>query len=214
MHIDSVPRMWRTEDVSPLMYFSAAFGLILPLSGNEGDGALITDAIRIINELKQSNDDYKSLSKDDQATLITLLQEDRDRRDTGVIGKTHLKAHDIRATMERVSDEVSHPSALSHWLSQSRSAQLENLNARSGFEYILLGSRNQVDHSSSPTVLLSEAGCEFISQYLRFEPTQLAKHLDAFVTNRAGMNGMSTINRIFPPLSDSDNRCHTAHCFR
>jgi hypothetical protein len=214
MHIDSVLHVWRTEDVSPLMYFSAVFGLILPLSGTEGDGTLITDAIQIINKLKQSNDDYKSLSKDNQATLITLLQEDHDRRDMGVIGKTYLKAHDIRVTMEWVSDKVSHPSALSHWLSQSQSAQLENLNARSSFEYILLSSCNQVDHSSSPTVLLSEAGCEFISQYLRFEPTQLAKHLNTFVTNCAGMNSMSTINQIFLPLSDSDNRCHMVHCFR
>ena len=101
------------EDVSPLMYFATVFGLILPLLGNEADGMLIANAIWIVNELKESNDNYKSLSKDDQATLIMLLQENCDHRDMGIIGKTHLKAHDIQATMEWVSDEVSHPSALS-----------------------------------------------------------------------------------------------------
>jgi hypothetical protein len=72
--------------------------------------------------------------------------------------------------------------------------QLANLHARSGFEYIVFGCRNQVDHYSSPTILLSEAGCDFISQYLRFEPPTLAKHFDAFATNRAGMNGKSLID--------------------
>jgi hypothetical protein len=77
---------------------------------------LIADAIQIMNELKQNKDSngYKSLSKDDQDTLITLLQEDRDRRDTGVVGKRNLNVQDIRSTMERIGDEVSHPSALSH----------------------------------------------------------------------------------------------------
>ncbi|KAH9953265.1 hypothetical protein BGW80DRAFT_1259398 [Lactifluus volemus] len=160
---------------------------------NESDGVLIADAIRIMNELKQNKDSngYKSLSKDDQDTLITLLQEDRDRRDTGVVGKRNLNAQDIRSTMERIGDE------------------LEHLNSRSGFEYIVLGSRDQVDRSCPQTVLLSEGGCDFISQYLRFEPTRLAKHLDAFVTNRAGMNGV--IRRIASDECSGDTKTATKY---
>jgi hypothetical protein len=90
--------------------------------------------------------------------------------------------------------------------------QLGNLHMRSGFEYIVFGCRNQVDHYTSPTVLLSEAGCDFISHYLKFEPPKLAKHFDAFATNRAGMNGKPSTDLSYLRLPDMGIRCHTTRC--
>ncbi|KAI0245242.1 hypothetical protein BJV78DRAFT_1158872 [Lactifluus subvellereus] len=137
----------------------------------------------------ESDDEYKSLSRNDQAKLIALLQGDRDQRETGIVGKSQLRLHDIRTTMEKVEIE------------------LGNLHMRSGFEYIVFGCRNQVDHYTSPTVLLSEAGCDFISHYLKFEPPKLAKHFDAFATNRAGMNGV--IRRVASDEHGGDKKTAT-----
>ncbi|KAI0246838.1 hypothetical protein BJV78DRAFT_1286066 [Lactifluus subvellereus] len=138
----------------------------------ESDSGQIAEAVHIIKDSEKNQDEYKSLSRDDQATLIALLQGDRDQRETGIVGKSQLRLHDIHTTMEKVDTE------------------LKNLHTRSGFEYLMFGCCNQVDHYTSPTIMLSDAGCEFICQYLRFEPAKLAKHFDAFATNCAGMNGL------------------------
>jgi hypothetical protein len=78
-------------------------------SGKESDGGQIAEAVRIIKDSKKNKDEYKSLSEHDQATLVALLQGDRDQRDTGIVGKSQLRLHDVCTTMEKVDAEVSCP---------------------------------------------------------------------------------------------------------
>jgi hypothetical protein len=80
-----------------------------PFPGTESDGEQIAEAVRIIKDSEKNKDEYKSLSGNDQAKLIALLQGDRDQRETGIVGKTQLRLHDIRTTMEKVEIEVSCP---------------------------------------------------------------------------------------------------------
>ncbi|KAI0245000.1 hypothetical protein BJV78DRAFT_1159290 [Lactifluus subvellereus] len=147
----------------------------------ESDGGQIAEAVRIVKDSEKNEDEYRSLSESDQAILIALLQGDRDQRDTGIVGKSQLRLHDIRTTMEKVDTER--------------------------VSIFLVGCRSEVDHYSVPTVILSEAGCEFITQYLRFEPSKLAKHFDAFATNRAGMNGI--IRRVASDEHGGDKKTAT-----
>ncbi|KAI0246008.1 hypothetical protein BJV78DRAFT_1286850 [Lactifluus subvellereus] len=152
MRIDSVGHELKTEDVSAYPFFSSQ--LNSPFPGTESDGGQIAEAVRIIKNSEKNQDEYKSLSRDDQATLIALLQGDRDQRETGIVGKSQLRLHDICTTMEKVDTE------------------LKNLHTRS-----------------------------------RFEPAKLAKHFDAFATNRAGMNGL--IRRIASDEHGGDKKTAT-----
>jgi hypothetical protein len=94
-----------------LKHFIAAVALTPLFSGTEADGGQIAEAVRIINNSKDNKDEYKSLSGDDQAILIALLQADRDKRDMGVVGKSQLRLHDIRTTIKKVNIEVCFPSS-------------------------------------------------------------------------------------------------------
>ncbi|KAI0247021.1 hypothetical protein BJV78DRAFT_1285900 [Lactifluus subvellereus] len=155
----------------------------------ESDGEQIAEAVHIIKDSEKNKDKYKSLSRNDQAKLIALLQGNRDQRETGIVGKSQLRLHDICTTMEKVEIE------------------LGNLHMCSGFKYIVFGCRNQVNHYTSPTVLLSEVGCDFISHYLKFEPPKLTKHFDVFATNHAGMNGV--IRRVASDKHGGDKKTAT-----
>jgi hypothetical protein len=100
---------WARVEDGRCMYinrFIATFVLTPLFPGTEADGGQIAEAVRIINDTKNNSDEYKTLSQDDQETLIMLLQEDRDQKETGVVGKPQLRLHDIRTTMEKVHIEV------------------------------------------------------------------------------------------------------------
>ena len=110
MHTVFVGHELKMGDVSVLIHSPQYFHLHFLSSGKESDGGHIADAVRIIKDSKENKDDYKSLSKNDQATLIALLQSNREQRDTGIVGKSQLRLHDVRTTMEKVDIEVSCPS--------------------------------------------------------------------------------------------------------
>lgn len=78
-------------------------GVIL---GHVNDSPERAEAIRIIQQSRRDGGDYKNLSKADQGTLLALLQENRDARETVIIGKPQLQHQDIRTTMVNVNTEV------------------------------------------------------------------------------------------------------------
>lgn len=73
----------------------------------------------------------------------------------------------------------------------THSSQLSNLSIRSNFEYFLIGARSDADSFTTPIAYMSQAGGDFIGQYLQFEPLVLAKHFEAYSTNHSRLTGMS-----------------------
>lgn len=159
--------------------------------GNADDSPERAEAIRIIRESRQNGGGYKSLLEADQGALLALLQENRDARETGVVGKPQIQLQDIRLTMEKVNTEVRLVLCICSIVLADTFEQLANLCARSKFEYILMGARSN-PHSlttASPIMCMSEAGGEFITRYLKLEPATLAKHFNAYAMNRSGIPG-------------------------
>lgn len=108
-HTGSALHASRTGDVSEHLPFLIYFRLLTQLYntlGNVEDTPEKASAIDIIERCKQSSNDYKTLSEDDQGVLLTLLQENHDTRDTGVVGKPQVQLQDIRTTMDKVAVEV------------------------------------------------------------------------------------------------------------
>ncbi|KAI0259736.1 hypothetical protein BC834DRAFT_974061 [Gloeopeniophorella convolvens] len=133
---------------------------------------LKAEAIRIITDSRKRGGDYRGVTEVDQVTLIQLLQDNRDLRETGVVDKPQLQLHDVRTTMAKVGVE------------------LANLHQRSGLEYILIGGRSDADQWASPFTQMSHAGGTFIKSYLKFDPPVLAKRFDAFSVGGAGIAGI------------------------
>ncbi|KAI0257913.1 hypothetical protein BC834DRAFT_848212 [Gloeopeniophorella convolvens] len=109
--------------------------------------------------------DYKSLLEEDKVIPISCLQENRDVRATA--------PWKARSSKHKISELL--------WI---------KLLQRSGFQYFVVGACNHADQYTMPIVFSSDAGSDFIYQYLLFEPTMLAKHFDAFSTNNAGLKGI------------------------
>jgi hypothetical protein len=120
---------------------------------------------------------------------VALLQENRDTRDTGIVGKPQVQLQDIRTTMDKVVVEVRVRTILP--IADNDLSQLSNLSLRSSFEYFLIGARNNADSFTTPISYVSRVGGDFIMQYLQYEPTILAKHFDAYATNHGRLTGMS-----------------------
>ncbi|KAH9955333.1 hypothetical protein BGW80DRAFT_1258233 [Lactifluus volemus] len=131
--------------------------------------------IGIIEKCKQSGSDYKSLSEADQEVLLALLQENRDKRDTGIVGKPSVAQQDIRTSLDHITQK------------------LANLNQRSNFEYFVIGARRDADPFTNSFVCVSTVGGDFIDQYLQFKPLQLAKHFDAYSTNHSRLAGVINV---------------------
>jgi hypothetical protein len=74
------------------------------------------EAIAIIKRCKKNNNEYKSLSEDNQDILLAILQEYRNTCDTGIVGKPEVQLQDIRTTLDSVGREVCictvHPAVL------------------------------------------------------------------------------------------------------
>ncbi|KAI0258203.1 hypothetical protein BC834DRAFT_847530 [Gloeopeniophorella convolvens] len=66
---------------------------------------LKAEAIRIITDSRKRGGDYRGVTEVDQVTLIQLLQDNRDLRETGVVDKPQLQLHDVRTTMAKVGVE-------------------------------------------------------------------------------------------------------------
>jgi hypothetical protein len=73
--------------------------------------------------------------------------------------------------------------------SLTHTLKLLNLHERSKFEYIVLGARSDDDSLDTPVVHFSVVGGDFMTHYLRFEPTILARHFDAYATTHGGLSG-------------------------
>ncbi|KAI0038236.1 hypothetical protein FA95DRAFT_1578329 [Auriscalpium vulgare] len=66
---------------------------------------------------------------------------------------------------------------------------------RSGLEYLVLASSSQVNGLKAPTILMTKAAGDFITQVLHVAPVEAIKRFAAYVLNHSGITGVIEILR-------------------
>ncbi|KAI0259059.1 hypothetical protein BC834DRAFT_846978 [Gloeopeniophorella convolvens] len=157
------------DDLADENDISISYASSLVHHGSDNDAReKVLDAVRIIKAGQQEHGadfDYKHLSEDNKATLLTLLQENRDQRDIGVVGNANRQQQDIRTTMDKVALE------------------LQNLHNRSHFNYFLISGRTELDANGETIVEMTPAAEKFICLRLDYAPLSLGQSFEVFARN-------------------------------